>query len=430
MKPRTPVIVARLTAAALASLPVAAARAQSLSAAPAAPAAAPVAAPSTVVNTPPVNVRLWIDKDSRDVALAGCGEDAVQVSGMAAGAPAARIEIAKITRAEFTFDFDPSDLGRAVRRNDWPGAVRLLQPVLAPALPYLALPENNAAQPALQLGTYMMRAADRTLRDAKDDADREKAARQYTAAYDVFRYCARAQWCTVGQLGVLKGCRALLAIKKPITAERYVKDMTEPMPGDAAYGHYWLVRGEIAYRAGRYRDAMDAVLKSVCFENKDVETFPDALLLSAGCYEELMEPYRARDVYYEVAKLFPRTDWAATAIAHLHAIMDRGLTKEKEVSPIENVFFKTGDDINKLVDRLFKDLEKPPVEEEEDSTSSKPAPKMTDPTPETEPEAEPPPDRRPPADASAVPPATPAAAATHSTITPAATPASKTNKKQ
>ena len=215
-------------------------------------------------------------------------------------------------------------------------------------------------------------------------------------------------WSSVGQLRVLKGCRALLALNKTKTAQFHVNNMAEPMPGDAAYGHYWLIRGELEFRARRYREAMDAVLKSACFENKDVETFPDALLLSARCYEELLEPYRARDVCYEVARLFPRTDWSAQAIERLHAIMDKGLTRNKETSPIENVFFKTGDDVNKLVEQLFKDLEKPPVEdEEEDSTSTKPKPAAPEPEEAATPPAATPPPAAPPAVAQ--PPAPPPA---------------------
>lgn len=374
--------------------------AQTARPAPAAPAAAPVEA---VVNTPPVPVHLWVDKDSRDVALVGRTDEAVLLAGASAGVPAARLELAKITRAEFTFDFDRFEVAKAVRRNDWPAAVRLLNPVLKPVLPYLALPENNAADAALELGTYMMRAAERTTRGATNDAQRELAGKQYDAAYEIFKECARATWSSVGQMGVLKGCRCLLALNKPKTAQRYVNDIAEPTPGDAAYGHYWLIRGELEYRAGHYREAMDAVLKSVCFEDKDVETFPDALLLSARCYEELLEPYRARDVDYEVARLFPHTDWAAVAVERLHAIMDKGLTLNKETSPIENVFFKTGDDVNKLAEQLFKDLEKPPVEEEEeDSTSTKPKPATVEPE-----EAATPPGKPPPAAQPAVQPAPP-----------------------
>jgi len=338
------------------------------------------------------------------------------VSDNVPNTPGGRIEFAKITRAQFEIEYDRYEVAKAVRMNDWPGAVRILLPVVKPLLPYLAMPENNAADLALEMGTYMMRAAGRTARTAGNDAaKRDLAQKQYDAAYDIFKDCARVQWSSVGQVGVLKGCRCLLAMNKPNTARNYVNQIAEPVPGDAAFGHYWLIQGELEYRAAHYREAMDAALKSVCFESKDVETFPDALLLSARCYEELLEPYRARDVYYEVAKLFPRTDWSAAAVDRLKVNMDQGRTKEKEKSAIENAFFKTSDDMNKLVAQLLKDVEKPPASEEDEEEPDAAPASLPDKTaaakngdaeqPETPPPAEPPPAVAPPAAPAPNPPA-------------------------
>jgi tetratricopeptide (TPR) repeat protein len=369
----------RSLAAILAAVAFAAADASAQAARAATPAAHAAAEP--ILATPPLKARIWRDKEFLEVTLVGHTESGIVVSDNVPNAPGGRIECAKITRAQFEIEYDRYELAKAVRLNDWPGAVRILLPVVKPLLPYLAMPENNAADLSLDLGTYMMRAASRTARTAGSDAARsDLAQKQYAAAYDIFKDCARVQWSSVGQVGVLKGCRCLLAMNKPNTARNYVNQMAEPVPGDAAFGHYWLIRGELEYRAGtgHYREAMDAALKSVCFENKDVETFPDALLLSARCYEELPDPYRARDVYYEVAKLFPRTDWSAAAIDRLKAIMDQGLTKEKEKSAVEDVFFKTSDDMNKLVEQLFKDVEKPPVAENDDEEPDRPPSSLPD----------------------------------------------------
>jgi tetratricopeptide (TPR) repeat protein len=406
-----------MTGARAVALALVCAAAASEAFAQAAPRAAAAAspAPEAVFSTPPLKVRIWRDKENLEVTLVGRTEDDIVVAGGVPNAPGGRIACAAILRAQFELEYDRYEVAKAVRLNDWPAAVRLLLPVVKPVLPYLAMPENNAAELALELGTYMMRAAARTARTAGEDATRrDLAQKQYEAAYEILKDCARAQWSSVGQVGVLKGCRCLLAMNKVKTAQFHVNQMTEPMPGDAAFGHYWLIRGELEFRAGRHREAMDAVLKSVCFENKDVETFPDALLLSARCYEELLDPYRARDVYYEVARLFPRTDWSAAALERLKLIMANGLTREKEKSAIENVFFKTSDDMNKLVEQLLKDAEKPPVaaeEEEPDVTPSavtdKPGARKAAAAegPDDPPAAEPPPAAPPAQPAPAVAPA-------------------------
>ena len=303
------------------------------------------------VRLPPLKARLWVGKESRDVTLVGRTDLSVLVAGGVEGAPAAKIRIAQIARAQFDLGYDPGEVAKAERRSDWGGAIRLLQPGLKGPMAYLDLPDNNAAEAALDMGTCMLRAAHRTATKPEEQA---QARRQYEAAAEVFTACARAEWSRVAQLGVLKGCRCLLGINKVKTAQYHVNRMSEPAPGDAAYGHYWLVRAELAHRAGQFREALDAVVKSVCFENKDIETFPDALLLSARCYEETLDPYRARDVYFEVASIFPRTDWADDAADRLQAILDAGKTRGKEVSPIENVFFGMNEDINKLAAELLR----------------------------------------------------------------------------
>lgn len=307
--------------------------------------------------TAPVKARVYSDGKDKTMVFTGIGDGFVMVGTDGSAAPPAKLEFEKIERVDFLFELDRFALARAVRKSDWATAIRLLGKALNPALPYLAIPENNAAEDALDLGTYMIRSAEKTSRAATTDEQRATAKKRYEAAIEVFKQVAKADWCSAGQLGVLKGCRCQLAIGKPKTARYYVDQMEEPQPGDAAYGHYWLVRGEIDAVNGDFRSAMDAAVKSICFESKDVETFPDALMLSARCYEELFEPHRARDVYYEVAKLFPNTDWAAAARDHLRAIMAEGKTRDKETEPIENVFFAFNEDMNELADALLAESE-------------------------------------------------------------------------
>ena len=323
---------------------------------------------------PPVKARVYFDGKDKTMVLTGIGDGFVMAGVEGSSAPAGKIEFEKIERLDFLFELDRFALARAVRKSDWPTAIRILGKALNPTLPYLSIPENNAAEDALDLGTYMIRAAEKTSRGATTDAQRATARKQYEAAIEVFKHVAKVNWSSVGQLGVLKGCRCQLAIGKPKTARYYVDQMDEPQPGDAAYGHYWLVRGEIDAVNGDFRSAMDAAVKSICFESKDVETFPDALMLSARCYEELFEPHRARDVYYEVAKLFPKTDWAAAARDRLRAVMADGKTRDKETEPIENVFFAFNEDMNALADALLaeSDTAAADADEEPEEESSPP----------------------------------------------------------
>ncbi len=306
----------------------------------------------------PVKVRIWTEKERREVTVVGRDGKFLMLAPDASGS-GRRIEIAAVQRAEFPVEYDRFEVARALYKSDWTTAIRILYKAFEPTFPYLDLLENNAADIVLELGTCMMRAAERAAREAKSDEDRERVRRQYDLAYTVFQHCARVNWSSVGQMAALKGCRCLLATGRRRAAELKVRAMEEPIPGDTAYGHYWLVKGELAAATNGFAQAMDAAVKSICFENKDVETFPDALMLTARCYETLGETYRARDVYFEVAKLFPETDWSKASRERLGAIMASDATRAPEETSVVSAFFAQTEDMNALVEDLLADKQKP-----------------------------------------------------------------------
>ena len=332
----------------------------------AATAASPSAQP--VTRTQSVKARLWCvpadapdpstaKRKAMDVVLVGRDRTHLLLAPESTGQHAGRIAASTVAAVDFLLDYDRFEVTRAMARNDWPTAIRILTGVYTPTYPYLDLPENNAVEGAMDLGTTMMKFARRTKRNAKTDADRALAVQQYEAAYKVFQACAKAGWSSYGTVGMLKGCRCLLAIdaEKAKTARRRLEELEEPMPGDDAYGHYWLLKAEIAMLGGDVTNTMAAAVKSLCFENKDVETFPDALMLSAECYERLGNFHRARDVYFEVAKLFPGTDWGDDAVLRLEAVLASGKTREKETATAESTFFGLEEDMNALAEALVKE---------------------------------------------------------------------------
>ena len=321
-----------------------------------------------VTSTAPVRVRLWNAQAKMDVVLVGrTATHLLQAPDAAGNNP--RLALADIEGAIFDLDYNRYEVMRAVSRNDWATAIRLQYKACEPTFPYLDLPNNNAAAEAQELGTTMLRAAARSMHDAQNEADRERAKRQFESAYAVFQYCAKVDWSSIGLMAKLKGCRCLLGMDKARAAYFQIVDLDEPLVGDAAYGHYWLVQAELHLVTNGFVGAMEASVKSLCFENKDVETFPDALLISARCYEALNEPYRARDVYFEIAKLFPRTDWASDATGRLRVLMASGVTHEAEAATVERAFLASDEDMNKLVQAYLDEQGKPPVETPEEQES-------------------------------------------------------------
>lgn len=259
----------------------------------------------------------------------------------------------KLEEIESTYfdniNLDRYALMRALERRDWITAVGILLPPLKPYFAYLDLPGNNVAQEVLNVGDYMMRAAQYNLRAEATEQEKQLAKKQYEEAFEVLKQASKAEWCSVGIIARLKCLKCVLELGKPKTARGFFEKITTPSPGDAAYGLYWLLKAELDANAKDYRSAMEAAVKSLCFENKDIDTFPDALLISARCYEEFLEWHRARDVYYEVARIFPNTDWADLATERLKYIIGNKLTEKEEEVEVQEAFFALKEDINKLV---------------------------------------------------------------------------------
>ena len=110
---------------------------------------------------------------------------------------------------------------------------------------------------------------------------------------------------------------------------------------------------------------------SFAFESKDIETFPDALLLSAVCHERLEHMHRARDVYFEVARLFKNTAWGDIARDRLVEVMKDERVLEPEPVNIAKVFFAIDEDMNAVVEEFLAETEtqvvEPTTTEEEDT---------------------------------------------------------------
>jgi hypothetical protein len=316
--------------------------------APAAPAPASTNQPDTVAARIKVAEKGWLDVEL-------VRRQADKVFYREKGGPkeaSLGINMDGILATEFVFKFEERDLNRAMIERNWNAANAILWSPVNSILSYVDLKDNNGADFALQLGTTLIKAA--TVIRRTKGGDLEKAKKFNTEAYRILMAVAKANWYPAARTARLRAVQCLILLGDLQGADKELKDAPNPEPGDAAYGLYWLMQAELHMARNEIRPAMDAVVKSLVFENKDVETFPDALLLSGRCYEELLEYYRARDVNYEVAKLFQQTDWGTTGKERLQAIMDKGATKAKETIDIDKVFFNTEEDMNAKANALLK----------------------------------------------------------------------------
>ncbi len=310
-----------------------------------------------VTPSSPVKARLWMERGIRNTRLVGRTDTHILLVPDAGGAASERVEIATLRAAAFDISYDRSAVAEARRENRWTSAIKIQQDAYRSTFLYLDLPNNNALEGAFDLATDMWHAARYTERRAGSDEAKALARRQYEAALELYERCAKAEWSAIGLLAQMKVYRCLIALDKARNAWLQISTMEPPLVGDAIYGHYWLVEAEMHMVTNGYRQAMDAAVKSLAFETKDIECFPDALLMTANCYAKLDEPYRARDVYFEIAKLFPDTDWRIEALQGLIRLKRSGLVAEKEEATVERVFFATDEDMNELVDGLLKEIQ-------------------------------------------------------------------------
>lgn len=259
--------------------------------------------------------------------------------------------------AEFQVEIPEEKAYAAALQRRWSTAGAILHNALLPTLPFLDLPENNAADPVMTAARYYLRAAQQAAKKGGDAAKAE-SDKWYGYAYALFTAAARARdWHPFGEPCLIRAQICLLDLGKIDEAEKGLANARAPVPGDASHGVYWLAKARLLYAREKPREALESVIFSSIHETKDVETFPDALMLAAQCYEDVNEIHRARDVYYEVARLFTGTEWGDEARLRLKFVMENGMTAEAEEANITGVFFGSEEDMNTMATQYLKESE-------------------------------------------------------------------------
>ena len=295
------------------------------------------------------------DKSFRDIVLQEKRKDAIAYCEP--GGPtniSLALPLANIESVDFTIKYDDTALFQAKLNHNWTGVCLVLLPVINPLLPYLDLPKNNAADLTLETAVAVMKSAGSLDTPSATEKDKTRMKLLYGEARRLLKSLPTDEWFADADVAQLKAVQCLISMDEIKQAATELGAIRVPEPGDAAYGLYWLTSANLLTVQRKYRPAMDAVVKSIVFETKDIETFPDALMLSGRLYEELLEPYRARDVYYEIARLFGETPWYTEATNRLQILVGKGQVKAKEKVPIENVFFGLEEDVNAKVQMVLK----------------------------------------------------------------------------
>jgi tetratricopeptide (TPR) repeat protein len=274
----------------------------------------------------------------------------------------AQLRFADVQDANFVIEIDEAAVFNAVRERKWSTAAQLMLPQVTPALPFLDLPGNNGADAALKAAQYVAEAG-RAIMRAGGEANVKLGHQRLAQARELLDRVAAVTWYPGSAEARLRSVQCLLDQGKREDAAQAMDRALAPAPGSEEFGLYWLTKARLDYEGKNLAGAVDAAARSLAFQNKDMETFVEASMLSARCYEDLLEMHRARDLYYEVARLFAGTEAGERAKARLEFIMRNGLTKEKEAANLAKVFFGTEEDLDALAEQFLSG-----------KTSQKPAP--------------------------------------------------------
>ena len=275
------------------------------------------------------------------------------------------IPLKDIQRSTFITPYSPYKSRVLERQKKYSKAAAEIISGLAPALNYVKVPENNLVAPLFDAAYLYLKAASVYNDKKSPDYNKEKAQVEYAKAYRVFKKITQAKWYFGSELAKLNTIFCNIRMNKLEIAEKHFKTFDEPTLGDASYGLYWLIDGLLKIYKNKPNKALDSIVKSIVFDTKNINTFPESLLLSAYCYEDMLDNYRARDTFYEVSELFQGTPEGEIAFSSSQFIRERKLTEEAEAVGLEKIFFDSIEDVNKKVDdHIVAVLEKKRIKEE------------------------------------------------------------------
>ena len=322
----------------------------------------PVPPSAAAVAAEGLAVRIITEQGQRDIRLMRRREDDLffRLPDAPVGVQAS-FKPESVQEAEFALAYDEFRVYTLIVRRQYIEAAQLLLPWVTPTLPYLDLPENNAIDPATTAARCLVRAAEQRVRLGAEESDPE-VRKYYEAAVSIYEALSRADWHIYAETAGLRALMCMIRLGRLDEVERRLAQARPPEIGDASYGAYWLARARYLYARDDPRNALAAVVRAIDFENKDVDTFPDALILSGICYEDINEIHRARDVYYEIARLFRSTVWGDDAHGRLRFIMENGLTARAEEANVAGVFFGTEEDMNAKATDFLKATARPAPE--------------------------------------------------------------------
>ena len=155
------------------------------------------------------------------------------------------------------------------------------------------------------------------IRPIVDAADALRAAGKYEAVIPLYRQIE-----TVVSEDVKKNVQMWLAYCLVLAdrldeATPMIEALEEPRPNERLFSLYKLLQGSRAHRGQNYGQALDVLTRGFVRAQTSYDWVPEMLYLIGDCYARSEDVLAARNVWTEIAILYPESPWAKSAESSL-----------------------------------------------------------------------------------------------------------------
>jgi ribosomal protein L22 len=155
------------------------------------------------------------------------------------------------------------------------------------------------------------------IRPVVDAADTLRAAGKYEAVIPLYRQIE-----TVVSDDVKKNVQMWLAYCLVLAdrvdeATPMIEALEEPEPNERLFSLYKLLQGSRAHRSENYGQALDVLTRGFVRAQTSYDWVPEMLYLIGDCYARSEDKLAARNVWTEIAILYPESPWANSAESSL-----------------------------------------------------------------------------------------------------------------
>jgi len=151
------------------------------------------------------------------------------------------------------------------------------------------------------------------IRPILNAADALRGAGQYDAVIPLYRSILEAVSGEIRRNARMWLAYSLVLAGQLDEARPMIKQLEEPPPKDPLFSLHKLLHGSLAHRKEGYGEALDLLTRGFVRAQTSYQWVPEMLFLIGDCYAQLEDFVAARNVWTEIAILYPESPWATQA---------------------------------------------------------------------------------------------------------------------